>query len=61
MTHAKENAPWDARIFEKIASGIDGTLIDERLRLTPTQRLEDMQRVLEFIDDVRQANRDRLP
>jgi hypothetical protein len=52
---------WDERILERIASGVDETLIDQNLKLTPTERLEKMCRVLEFIDDVRRANRDKLP
>jgi hypothetical protein len=61
MMLANDDMPWEARIFAKIESGIDGSLIDERLRLTPTERLESMRQVLEFVEDVRRANRDRLP
>ena len=35
--------------------------MEENLRLSPTERLEKMCRVLEFIEDVARANRDKLP
>jgi hypothetical protein len=40
-------------IVEALAVEIDGTLIDERLQLTPTERLESMRRVLAFVDAAR--------
>ncbi len=46
-------------LIDALAAEIDGTLIDERLRLTPTERLESMRRVLEFIDAVRRRGDDR--
>jgi hypothetical protein len=51
---------WDQRILELIPSGVDETLIEENHRLTPTERLEKMCRVLRFVEDVKRANRDRL-
>jgi hypothetical protein len=42
-----------------LAAEIDGTLIEERLRLTPTERLESMFRVLEFTDEARKGRGNR--
>ena len=48
-----EEKTWDQRILEKIPSGVDVTLIEENLRLTPTERVEKMRRVLEFVEAAR--------
>jgi hypothetical protein len=52
---------WDQRILELVPSGVDATLVAENLKLTPTERLEKVRRVLQFVEDVKRANRDRLP
>jgi hypothetical protein len=52
---------WDQRILEVIPSGVDVSQIDENLRLTPTERVEKMRRVLLSIDSMRAAGGDRLP
>jgi hypothetical protein len=44
---------WDQRIFQLIDPGIDGTLIAENLRRTPTERLERMQDMARFLEDAR--------
>ena len=54
----RDDAPWDVRILELIDAGIDGTLIEENLRRTPTERLARMQKMLAFLE---QAKRDRRP
>jgi hypothetical protein len=54
----RDDAPWDVRILELIDSGVDGTLIEENLRRTPTERLARMQAMLSFLE---QAKRDRRP
>jgi hypothetical protein len=47
----RDDAPWDVRILELIDLGIDGTLIEENLRRTPTQRLARMQQqMLSFLE-----------
>jgi hypothetical protein len=45
-----DDAPWDARILALIDPGIDGTLIEENLRRTPTERLARMQAMLSFLE-----------
>lgn len=54
----RDDAPWDVRILELIDSGVDGTLIEENLRRTPTERLARMQAMLSFLE---QTKRDRRP
>jgi len=49
--------PWDARILARIDAGIDVTLVVENLRRTPTERLQRMQDMLRFLDQVRGARR----
>jgi hypothetical protein len=56
-----EERTWDQRILDVIPSGVDVTLIDENLRLTPTERVERMRKVLEFLEDARASHGDRLP
>ncbi len=53
-----DDRPWDVRILELIDPGIDGTLIEENLRRTPTERLARMQKMLSFLE---QAKRERRP
>jgi hypothetical protein len=53
-----DDRPWDVRILELIDAGIDGTLIEENLRRTPTERLARMQRMFSFLE---QAKRERRP
>ena len=48
---------WDERILALVPSGVDPSLIAENAKLTPTERLEKMQRVLEFIHQVRECAR----
>jgi hypothetical protein len=61
MSGEPREKAWDERIFELVPSGVDVTLIDENLKLTPTERLEKMCRVLAFVQDVKRESRDRLP
>lgn len=52
---------WQDRILEAVPSGIDVSQIEECLRLTPTERLEQMRRFLESLEEARRAGVDRLP
>jgi hypothetical protein len=52
---------WDERVFEKIDPGVDASLIRENLKLTPTERIEKMQRALALVDDLRKAYGNRPP
>jgi len=44
---------WDQRILRQIESGIDVTQIDRNLRLTPTERLEQMEAMLRDLEEMR--------
>jgi hypothetical protein len=47
--------------IDALASEIDGTLLDERLRMTPTERLEAMMRVVRFVSAVKRPSASRPP
>ncbi len=52
---------WQDELLEKIPSGVDVTQIDERLRLTPTERLERMRRFLVGLEEAKAGRGHRLP
>jgi hypothetical protein len=56
-----ERWSWQDEILAKIPSGVDPAQIDERLKLTPTERLERMRRFLEQLDEMRAQRGARLP
>lgn len=43
------------KLVDELRREIDGTLIDARLLLTPTERIEKMREVLQFVEDLRSA------
>lgn len=43
------------KLVDELRGEIDGTLIDARLLLTPTERIEKMRCFLQFIEDLRAA------
>lgn len=45
------------RVARARKSGIDISLLEERLRLTPTERVERHQRALEFAEEMSRAGR----
>ncbi len=53
----RDDRTWDERILEVIDPGVDGTLIAENLRRTPTERLRRMQEMARFVEEAR----DRRP
>jgi hypothetical protein len=57
FTPAVDEPTWDQRILELVDAGVDGTLIAENLRRTPTERLRRMQEMARFLQDAR----DRRP
>jgi hypothetical protein len=48
-----DDRTWDQRIFELVDAGVDGTLIVENLRRTPTERLRRMQEMARFLEETR--------
>jgi hypothetical protein len=57
VTAADPDAPWDVRILRAIDSGVDESLVAERLKLTPTERIETMRQALLTAEDLRAAMR----
>lgn len=51
---------WYREILDQIPSGVDSTQIEERLRLTPTERLERMRQFLVFLEEAGQTRGGRL-
>lgn len=43
-------AAWDERILAHMKPGVDPTLVAESLRLTPTERLSRLQKMLAFVE-----------
>lgn len=41
---------WQDRLLAAVESGVDGTLVSESLKLTPTERLERMREVAESLE-----------
>ena len=53
---------WDQRILRLIEPGLDVTQIDRNLKLTPTERLEQMDAMLRDLEEMRGTPRvDRSP
>ena len=47
-------------MLDEIESGVDVSQIDERLALSPTERLDRMREFLRFLDDMKAGDGDRL-
>ena len=56
-----DDLTWDQCISQLIDPGVDGTLIAENLRRTPTERLERMQDMARFLEDARCDRRPATP
>lgn len=41
---------WQDRLIDALGSGVDATLIDESLKMTPTERLETMRRAARSLE-----------
>jgi hypothetical protein len=52
--------PWQMELLRRLPASIDPSQIEESLRQTPTERLERMQRLVEFLEEVQRAGGDRL-
>ena len=52
--------PWQMELLHRLSASIDPSQIEESLRQTPTERLERMQRLVEFLEEVQRAGGDRL-
>jgi hypothetical protein len=54
----EEEWSWATEILARYPSGIDVTQIDERLKLTPTERLDRMRQFLEFLEGAKRQRGD---
>lgn len=52
---------WGTEILKKYPSGVDLTQLEERLKLTPTERLERMIRFQRFLDEAKKGGGGRVP
>ena len=48
---------WDQRTLALLPSGVDVSQLVENLRLTPTERIEKLQRLLEAVEALRAGRR----
>ncbi len=46
-------APWDVRLLALLPPGVDGSQIRANLRLSPTERVEQMVAFAEFAEEYR--------
>jgi hypothetical protein len=53
------NPPHGSKLAEAKEYGIDLTLLVRRLELSPTERLEELESVQHFIEQLRAASRER--
>ncbi len=53
--NAESELTWDQRILATLPPGVDETQLREDLKLTPTQRLEKLQALLESVEALRGA------
>jgi hypothetical protein len=56
-----DDLTWDQRIFQLIDPGVDGTLIAENLRRTPSERPRRMEDMAKFLEDARCDQRPAAP
>jgi hypothetical protein len=52
---------WDQRILAEMPPGVDPTLVAESLRLTPTERLARLQKLVEFFEAVHRPATNAVP
>ncbi|HKA29813.1 MAG TPA: hypothetical protein VKH82_10575 [Candidatus Binatia bacterium] len=46
---------WQYDLLDRLPPGIDKSKLAETLRLSPEERIERLQRLMEFVDEVRLA------
>lgn len=52
---ARSAASWKDPVIEAYLRGVDRTLLRRNLRLTPQQRLEQLESLAQFADELRRA------
>ena len=54
-----DGPPAPDPVVDAYKPGVDWTLLDRNLRLSPTERIEQLQRFVAFLVDVNEAGRHR--
>jgi hypothetical protein len=47
---------WQYELLDRLRPGIDQSMLDETLRLSPEERIEQLQRLMEFVEEVSLAS-----
>ena len=47
--------PWQYVLLDRMKPSIDVSQLQENLRLTPTERLQRLEALMDFLDEVRRA------
>jgi hypothetical protein len=55
MSEAEIQDNWTDPVIDAHKADVDRTLLREALRMTPHQRLENLQRLCEFAEELRRA------
>ena len=50
---------WQYELLDRLPPGIDQSLLDETLQLSPEERIERLQRLMEFVEEVTRASGSR--
>ncbi len=56
--HELSSDPWVDPVIEAYKRDVDRTLLRQALRLTPEQRLIELQRLVELAEELRRAGRE---
>jgi hypothetical protein len=51
-----EEHPWQYDVLDRLPPGIDETLIDAALKLTPSERLDQLQALMDFVAGIRKVD-----
>lgn len=60
MSWQPEGEPWQYALLDKMKPSVDLTQLEENLKLTPTERLERLAALMDFLDEVRRAGADAI-
>jgi hypothetical protein len=52
---------WQYELLDRLPPGVDMTQLDHALRLTPSERLEELERLVRMVEEVSLAAGHRLP
>ena len=52
---------WQYELLDRVAPGVDTAQLEEALRLSPTERLERLQHLVDFVEEVSRARGNRFP